>query len=168
MNYPEVLMEIRPSQLEGVGVFALRNLKAGQKIIIQEEKEFDDQIPWSEFEKLDDKQKQMVFSFAIGTSDGFVAPENLNFNKLSGNWFLNHSCNGNVGFDEQGNFIAIKDIKKDEELVYDYALLESNPNFKMNCQCRSANCRHVITGNDWKSGVVGQKYMTPHLKKQLS
>lgn len=168
MSYPEVLMEIRPSKLEGVGVFALRNLKLGQKIIIQNEEEFNNQIPWSEFEKLDDKQKQMVFSFAIGTPKGFVAPANLNFNNLSGNWFLNHSCNGNVGFDKQGNFIAIRDIQKDEELVYDYALLESNPNFKMNCQCGSANCRHVITGNDWKNGAVNKKYLLPYLRKQLS
>lgn len=168
MNFPEVLIEIRPSKIVGgVGVFAVRDIKRGEKVIGQSGVDFNEAVPWSEFEKLDDKLKQMVLSFCFGTPAGFIAPENLDFNDLSVTCFLNHSCDGNVGFDEAGNFIAIKDIARDKELMYDYALAEANPNFRLACQCGAKNCRKVITGNDWQNGVADKKFMLPYLKKQL-
>jgi hypothetical protein len=72
---------------------------------------------------------------------------------------MNHSCNGNIGFNEKGDFISIRDIKKNEELTYDYGLAESNTQFNMQCNCGCSNCRKIITGNDWKNLDFRNKYL---------
>jgi hypothetical protein len=95
--------------------------------------------------------RKKIWDFCIGTPGGFVPPEDFDFNKLSVEWYFNHSCEGNVGFNGDGDFTAIRNIKKDEELTYDYGLAELNPRFKMRCKCGSKSCRRTITGNDWKS-----------------
>src|SRR3989338_2005989 len=61
----------------------------------------------------------------------------------------NHSCNPNIGFDNSICYIAIREIKKEEELLLDYAFMESEfKSFK--CNCKSENCRKEITKDDWK------------------
>ena len=167
MNYPEVLIEIRPSKLGGVGIFAVRDFKQGEVIIPADGYEFQKPIPWSKLEEFDDSFKRLVGIHCSGTPEGFWPPEDLDFNNLMIEWYFNHSCEGNVGFDEPGNYLAIRDIKKDEELYFDYGLVEANPNFRMECHCNSKNCRKVITGNDWKNGVVDERYMLGPLKAKL-
>ncbi len=71
--------------------------------------------------------------------------------------FINHSCNPNVGPDGQISFVALRDIKAGEELCYDYAMTTSR-NYKLICNCRSKNCRKIITGNDWKLEPLQKKY----------
>jgi hypothetical protein len=93
-----------------------------------------------------------------------------NFDKLSIEWYLNHSCDGDCGFDSEGDFIARRDIRKGEEIAYDYALIESNPNFSMRCDCGSEQCRRVITGNDWKNEDFisrNRPFMHPRLRRLL-
>lgn len=151
MNFKAALIEIRPSKmLPGeIGVFAVRDLSIGTIVgfanLIDEE-QF---ILWSEYERLDIETKRIVDKYCIGTNDGFYAPYDINHIAIP--WHYNHSCNPNIGFDINGNFVIIKNVKKDEELTYDYAFGESNENFIMNCKCNSENCRKNITGNDWKN-----------------
>ena len=95
--------------------------------------------------------------FCIGTPEGFIPPENMDFDALEAEWYFNHSCDGNLGFNKKGNFIALKDIEKDEELSYDYGLAESNPKFRMTCTCKSKKCRKIITGNYWKNLIFRQE-----------
>ncbi len=109
-------------------------------------------------------------AFCVGTPDGFVPPADLDFNKLSIEWYLNHSCEGNCGFNDDGDFIATRDIRKGEELSYDYGLVEPNPRFSMGCTCGSKTCRHLITGNDWKNEdffVKNRGHMHPRLRRPL-
>jgi len=97
----------------------------------------------------------------------FIPLEPLDFNRLSIEWYFNHSCNGNLGFNRSGDFIAIRNISKDTELTYDYGLAESNPRFKMRCKCGSKKCRKIITGNDWKKETFRRsriEYMLPALR----
>jgi uncharacterized protein len=80
---------------------------------------------------------------------------------------MNRSCNGNVGFDENGDFVARRGITKGEELAYDYALAESNPIFRMRCKCGNPKCRAIISGNDWKDPQFRSEnapYMLPRLR----
>jgi SET domain-containing protein len=147
------LIELNPSQIDkgGVGVFAVVSIKKGDKVAdgIPIE-DFSDLISWKDFPHFSDEIKKKIMEFCVGTPDGFVPPENMDFNKLSIEWYFNHSCDGNLGFDKCGDFIAIGDIIKGEELSYDYGLIESNPHFKMTCKCKSTKCRQIVTGDDWK------------------
>lgn len=72
-----------------------------------------------------------------------------------------------MGFNEDGDFAARKDIQRDEELTYDYALAESNPDFRMECKCGASNCRGIITGNDWRDPAfraANVNWMLPRLR----
>jgi len=70
---------------------------------------------------------------------------------------MNHNCSGNVGYDEQGNFVTLRYVRAGEELTIDYGLQITNPRFKLRCKCGSKECRKMITGNDWKDPVFRQK-----------
>ena len=173
-QFPKLLIELKPSLLHkgGVGVFAVTTIKKGQQVaeglIIDD---FKHQISWEDFALFDREIKKKIMAFCVGTPEGFIPPENLDFNKLSIEWYFNHSCDGNLGFNEHGDFTAIKNIKKGEELSYDYGLIESNPKFEMRCGCKSKYCRKVVTGNDWKflmNDKLKKAYMNPFLKQDRS
>ncbi len=168
---PRVLIELRPSHVHqgGVGVYAVSDIRRGHKVAdgIAEE-DYDDLIPWTSFGNYDTGVRKKIMDFCVGTPEGFIPPENLDFNKLSIEWYLNHSCDGNCGFNEEGNFVAIRDIEQREELTYDYALAETNPNFNMRCTCGSKNCRKNITGNDWRDEdftARNREHMLPRLRR---
>ena len=66
---------------------------------------------------------------------------------------VNHSCDPNCGIhlNDMGghDFIALKDICKDEEVTFDYAMENFTiDHFPNKCMCGSRNCRISITG--WK------------------
>ena len=58
--------------------------------------------------------------------------------------YINHSCEPNV-FDKNRKVIAMKDIKKGDELSYDYSIAGVD-NCRMNCHCKTKNCRKIIQG----------------------
>jgi hypothetical protein len=164
----EYLIVLKPSLIDkgGIGVFAATDIKKGVKVaegIHQDD--YKNIIPWPRLKQYSKNIQKMVHNFCIGTHEGFIPPEEMDFNKLSVEWYFNHSCSGNLGFNNNGDFIAIKNIKKGKELSYDYGLAESNPEFKMKCNCGNKNCRKIITGNDWKNKEF-RRYMLPELRRQ--
>jgi SET domain-containing protein len=83
---------------------------------------------------------------------------------------FNHSCEPNIGYIDSITFVAIKDIKPMEELVFDYAFSETffEP---FECKCGSANCRKIIKPDDWKIAKIQEKYgqyFSPYLKKKIN
>ena len=169
ISIPSVRIEIKPSKmLEGeVGVFATRNL-AKNSIIADAEQFPEIFVPWSEFHKLDPITQRKIMDYCCGDEKGFLVPPDLNY--LSIAWHLNHSCEPNVGFNDNSDFVAVRNIKKGEELCWDYSYLESNPNFKMKCACGKRVCRKLITGNDWiflLNDVKKFKYISPEIKKKV-
>jgi hypothetical protein len=168
---PRVLIELKPSSINGVGVFSVPRIYKGDIVAdgVHEE-DYDSIVPWNDFRFYNPNIQEKILAFCVGTPDGFVPPENLDFNKLSVDWYFNHSCAGNCGFNEDGDFVAIKNLDQNEELTYDYALAESNPDFRMICNCGSQQCRKVITGNDWKDEefqAKHQDHMLPRLRRLI-
>ncbi|MBI2624089.1 SET domain-containing protein [Candidatus Parcubacteria bacterium] len=76
----------------------------------------------------------------------------------SADWLMNHSCDPTGVQTSDDNIIARRDVKPGEEITYDYATTEEDPEWRMWCRCGSQNCRGVITGNDWKLPEVQEKY----------
>jgi hypothetical protein len=62
---------------------------------------------------------------------------------------LNHSCDPNVGVAGNVVFVAMRDIAMGEELTIDYAMIDDHHD-SMDCRCGTANCRHIISGQDWR------------------
>lgn len=166
-----VRIEIKPSKkLKGeVGVFAVRPLKKNS--IIADAAHFSNIrfISWLNFKKFDALTRQKIVSYCPATPKGFFAPPDLNY--LSIAWHMNHSCNPNVGFNDLYDFVAMRNIKKGEELCWDYGFDETNPVFKMRCNCREKTCRKIVTGNDWKflmNDKQARHYFSPALKKFIA
>jgi SET domain-containing protein len=172
IKFKNVIVELRPSKIakDGVGVFAVTKIKKGMRVFEGVHlKYFNDLAPWTIYNHLPKSTQHKIMSFCVGTPDGFIPPDNYDFNSLSIEWYLNHSCDGNIGFDSVGDFIAIKTINPGDELAYDYGLVESNPKFRMRCNCKASNCRKNITGNDWqilKNDTQKSIFMHPYLKNK--
>jgi hypothetical protein len=59
--------------------------------------------------------------------------------------YLNHSCEPNLGIAGEKEFVALRDIKADEELTFDYAITEDELPWTLNCLCGTQSCRGTIT-----------------------
>ncbi|HVC44540.1 MAG TPA: SET domain-containing protein-lysine N-methyltransferase [Candidatus Binataceae bacterium] len=167
--FPKVLIELRRSAIAGVGVYAAAGLRRDQRIADGiHESDYRRLISWSYLEAYDRAVQEKIGAFCVGTPTGFIPPEKLDFNRLSIEWYLNHSCAGNVGFDAKGDFVARRPIERGEELTYDYGLAESNPRFRMECKCEASACRKTITGDDWRDAGFRDRnlnYMLPRLRR---
>jgi hypothetical protein len=73
--------------------------------------------------------------------------------------YINHSCSPNCGIQNQSKLIAIKKIKKGEELLFDYSTTMLERSWTMNCECDSKNCRKKITDFDLLPANIQQKYI---------
>lgn len=82
---------------------------------------------------------------------------------------FNHSCNPNIGYKNAITFIAIRDIKKGEELCFEYAFSETYFE-EFECNCGSENCRKIIKPDDWKDKKIQNKYgnyFSPYLREKF-
>jgi SET domain-containing protein len=55
----------------------------------------------------------------------------------------NHSCDPNAGIVRDVFLAAMRDIKKDEEITFDYSTVTAD-NWTMECRCGSPRCRKTI------------------------
>lgn len=88
-------------------------------------------------------------------------------------YFLNHSCDSNLWMKDAYTLIAKRDVQIGEELTADYAIWEADETFvsKWECRCGSVKCRGRVTGNDWRSSELQERYIdhfTPLLNKRIT
>ena len=123
--------ESRATDEKGEGVYATRSFMAGETVMV------------GVIEKV--LSGNSVHASQIGENiyvlHGGLVP------------MVNHSCDPNCGIrvNETGahDFVAIRDIKANEELTFDYAMRNySVDNFPKICRCGAQICRGKITG--WK------------------
>lgn len=169
--YPQVRIEIRPSiVLSGeIGVFAARRF--AKDVVIVPATHFEDVrlLEWTVFQTLDAVTKRKLIGYCPGTHEGLLAPPDLNY--ISVAWQMNHSCQPNVGFNAADDFVAMRAIRRGEELTWDYAFAELNPKFRMKCRCGAADCRRVVTGRDWQrmaNSPHKARYFSPDLRRHIA
>src|SRR3989338_2964153 len=170
-DLPYVRIEIRQSTMipQQIGLFSLRKVSGGEVLIDASVYSDIHLLPKESFDSLDQITKQKILGFCPSGPDGFDIPTDLNCISIA--WYMNHSCNPNIGFNDSYDFVAIRNIDEGEELSWDYGYDEHNPDFKMNCLCGSEKCRKIITGNDWKILMKdGGKYpfFSPKLKEFIN
>ncbi len=73
-------------------------------------------------------------------------------------WFINHSCNPNSGLKGKKEVVAMRNIKKDEEITIDYSITEDDPYWKMKCRCGNKNCRKIIRSIRFLPKKLFKKY----------
>lgn len=72
--------------------------------------------------------------------------------------FFNHSCDPNAGLHGQIFLVAMRDIKAEEQVCFDYAMVIHLATYRFPCRCGSSCCRGVVTGEDWKLQELQQRY----------
>ncbi|MGE5426230.1 MAG: SET domain-containing protein [Bacillota bacterium] len=142
-------VEIRTTEEKGRGIFAVSPIAAGEKIIIWGGEYVDEKK--SEEEKAKGKK-------VMQWDENLYSVEN---NGESLGYFINHSCEPNTWMSGAFTIIARRDIAPGEEVTADYALWEARGDdfvSKWECKCGKPNCRKRITGKDWKSADLQERY----------
>lgn len=69
----------------------------------------------------------------------------------------NHSCNANTWWTADDELSASRDIKPNEEITYDYATTDIDPDitYDWECKCGSKNCRKQLY---WKDILIPEVY----------
>ncbi len=136
------------SKISQNGVFAKENLKKGELIAVWGGYIYD----LKEFRALpsptDEYPVQVYDTHFIGPKPGDV---------LDPCEMFNHSCDANAGVKGQIILIARRDIKKGEEICFDYETTNIT-DLVFTCNCGSRICRKKITGNSWKNPSFQKKY----------
>lgn len=116
---------LKYSATHGVGVFSIRDIPKGTNIF------YNDRVKmiWvnkDELKNLDPEIKKLYEDFCVIKGDKYGCPEN--FNSLTVGWYINESkTDFNVWCTADFDFIAIRDIKKGEELLVDYSTYSKLP-----------------------------------------
>ena len=114
---------LKPSPIEGIGVFAVRDIAKGCRDMFCSPDENDKWISFSrkEVESFPTHAKFMVDNYCLFDKENYFVPDH-GFKKIDIALFLNHSDTPNIISINDGDYFeAIGDIKAGEELVIDYA-----------------------------------------------
>ena len=153
-------INIKKSLIEGQGLFANKNIKKGEKLIVWG----GDYINSNEVKKY-----KKMGKLVIQWDEDLYSVEERGDEK---GYFINHSCEPNMWMIDAYTIIAKRNIAINEELAIDYALFEANENYisKWQCQCGSSLCRGQITGTDWRNPKLQDRYknhFSPLLNKRI-
>lgn len=140
---------VKDSEIKGKGVFAARDFKKGETVIVWHPKR---EISKEEMSSLTvDEQNHTTYA-GQGKYIVMGSPER----------FVNHSCDPNT-YVEGKKDIALRDIKKGEEITTDYSL-NGIDDWEMECKCRSKNCRKIVFGDFRRLDPETQKRLAPYLE----
>ncbi|HET9430737.1 MAG TPA: SET domain-containing protein-lysine N-methyltransferase [Chitinophagaceae bacterium] len=83
--------------------------------------------------------------------------------------YINHSCEPNVFFDTSlMKLLALREIRKGEEMVFFYPSTEWQMTQSFNCYCGSKNCLGDIRGAAYLTEDVWKQYrLTDFIQQQL-
>jgi uncharacterized protein len=73
-------------------------------------------------------------------------------------WYINHSCNPNSGIKDSVKVVAMKDIRRGEEVTFDYSTSESEDGWYLICHCEDKKCRRIIRSYKFLSTELKLKY----------
>ena len=143
------LYKIKKSKIDNKrGLYATKDIKEGTKIInyigkiitnreVEESAKFDNNKP--------------IYLFTL--NNRYTLDGDFHWNTAG---LINHSCNNNCDYEGKGFKVwvsAIRDIKKGEELTYDYGYdmdcYEDHP-----CRCNSKNCVGYIVRSNLRWRVL--------------
>ena len=141
------LYKIKKSKIDKNGLYANRDIKKGTRIIEYKGKIIS--VKKSEENPKFDNGKA-IYLFNINKRYDLDGDFKFNTARL-----INHSCNPNcevLGVGLKVWVYAMKNIKKGDELSYDYGFSFDEDFRKYPCKCRSKNCAGFIVreGSRWR------------------
>lgn len=146
-------VRVRSSGIDRRGVFCVKPIKKDEVICIWgghiiTDRQFD-RLSRTTFKNIDD--------YATRIADGFYMVS-CKKGGLEDDDFFNHSCSPNAGIKGHIMMVAMRAIKPQEEVTYDYCMTDADFDYSFACQCGSKNCRKRVTTSDWKIAALQKKY----------
>lgn len=136
--------QVRPSAIEGQGLFATTHISA-------------DEVAMRLGGQLIDDMTLASLSPPY-SSLTVVAGLHLLLDPAHPVRYGNHSCDPNLWHADATAVVARRHIKPGEELTIDYATHTGIETWTMNCHCGSAICRGTVTGQDWRLPGLQRAY----------
>ncbi|GAB2814113.1 SET domain-containing protein [Ferruginibacter profundus] len=113
---------LKPSPIEGVGVFAITDIPKGCRDMFSKPGTDDEwvTVPKTEVDALPPHAQFIVGNYCLYDEDNYFIPGN-GFKKIDLSLFLNHADIANIISINDGDYFeAVRDIKAGEELLVDY------------------------------------------------
>ena len=142
----------KKSGINNLGLFAKSDINKGEKVIEYKGRKFTHKQV-EENDRFDNSKAIYLFTL----NERYVLDGDTKTNTAK---YINHSCDPNCEVDIiKGKIwiIAIKDIKKGDELSYDYGFGYDADFRQFTCKCGSKNCCGYIVRDDqrWR---INRKY----------
>jgi len=152
-------IELLDSPISGKGLFAKGLIKEGE--VVWRDPKYVDCKHWVTIEQLNEwpkSRRDWFLNYAYQVSDDvWTGPLEKEEVEQDASVFHNHACDPNTWFVTDFCMTARRDIQIGEELTYDYAT--SDVLFSdFCCSCRSAHCRGIVGGEDYRLPEIQQKY----------
>jgi len=140
------------SRINGKGIFAGEDIKKGER------------IQYIKGEKVKNVIKNSKESAAIANWIGISRKFWIN-TKGTPFRYINHSCNANAAITGTKTVVALRDIRKDEEITIDYSMSDADPFWEgIHCTCGEKNCRKDIRAIYNVPPEVFKRHM-PHVSR---
>ena len=149
LTYRSPKTEVRPSPIQGQGLFARVAIAAGEIVAVKGGHVLT-RGQWADLEP------------ALGAADIqiaedlFIAPVRED-HRAGSMLYTNHSCDPNLAIQGQIVLVAMRDVAAGEELTIDWATTDDGDH-RMTCHCGSPRCRGIVTGKDWMKPELQQRY----------
>ena len=143
---------IKKSNIHDKGIFASQYIKKGEIITFIK----------GEFVNFVVKNKKD----AQHGPDWFGICHNTWINPVETFCYLNHSCDPNAGIKGKVEMVALKNIKREEEITIDYSITEEDTFWALHkqCNCGSKKCRKIIKSIQFLPQKVFDSYL-PYIPK---
>lgn len=152
-------LEVAPSPIEGVGLFATAAITDGEPVAVVGGRVLSD-ARFSEYSRTVDRYS----AAAIG--EGFSVVQDPDDPLSRGN----HSCDPNLWMADEITLVARRDVAPGEEATVDYALMTVDEGWSMECRCGTGPCRRVVRGVDWRDPALQSRYrahFSPFIRRRI-
>ena len=139
--------KVRRSKIDNLGLYAAKNIKNGEKII-----EYKGKIITTKEAEENPKYDNDKAIYLFNLNKRYDLDGDFKFNTAR---LINHSCNPNCEVFGKGLKVwvyAMKNIKKGEELSYDYGFSFDEDFQNYPCRCGAKDCAKFIIreGSRWR------------------
>jgi hypothetical protein len=150
LSYRSPKTEVRESKIHGRGLFATADIAKDEIVAVKGGHIVDR-------ETLRGKITPRLGPVEIQIDDQFFIAPVTNEEREGSMLYSNHSCDANLGMRGEITFVAIRDIRADEELTHDWAMTDDD-DYSVECNCGAPNCRTILTGKDWQRPELQERY----------
>jgi SET domain-containing protein len=126
----DTYVRVKPSQVHGIGVFAIRDIPKGCRTIFSKGVGEWIKISFVEAELLPSHSQDLLETYCLYDEENYFVPD-YGFKLMDIVLFLNHSSEPNIiSVNEGEQFEAMRDIKTGEELLVHYDTLSDGEDYE--------------------------------------